>query len=90
MSDRTDPFNMNILPERERPPRAEIPGPIAGNPLPGHSDDGDESGGEVIEIEIDGKPWHCAYEAEYDAAPAVAGALLAGTEEIVITREGGD
>jgi hypothetical protein len=86
---------MNFLPERERSPKFEIPDPVTKTPLPGHFEGGDESDGEgsdgeVIEIEIDGKPWHCAYEAEYDAAHAVAGALLAGAEEVVITREDGD
>jgi hypothetical protein len=40
-----------------------------------------------IEVTIDGRSWHVNSKyAEYDATHAVAGALLAGADEIEVSR----
>lgn len=46
--------------------------------------------GDQIEVLIDGEPWHVGSDfADYDAIHAVAGALLAGADDVRI-RRGGD
>ena len=45
---------------------------------------------EHIEVRIDGRPWHVSYSGEYDAIHAVAGALIAGADEVVVERKGAD
>jgi len=43
------------------------------------------------EVTIDGKTWYSLSPySEYDAIHCVAGAILAGADEVTIERQGGD